>query len=227
MFDAGINPTSQLKLPKGVFKAASNRSVLSELRFYYKLKCLKIDGCFKRGNILKPIAGKLHVSQSTVSRAICKLIKAQFAFYDNDRNLCLAKYDTVWQALGLNTEAISLFKVHPKTWEDDYIYNELKKNFVAQRKAIQRKRRDAGSNTKINSDVSLSYAGAAKLFGVSSHKAFRMIKVLETTGVITLIRRRKFYGKGDLSQFIKTHEHGYQKKGAIFKVLPNKIVFNV
>ena len=131
------NPTISLKIPYGCFKIANKRGILSDLIFYYQLKSIRVDGYFKRGQVIDQIQTKVKLSQSRIRSKLCKLYK--LGFIDRHRgNIRLLSYDRIWGILGYSNLRIENKKVKLMRVNIDYIREEtytyeIKKNLQNQR----------------------------------------------------------------------------------------------
>lgn len=161
------SPLFRLKVPYGLYGQANKKGLLSVVKFYYKLKSLRIDGCFLESEFIELCQDNLFVSYNTAKKYKNLLISNQFA-YIRDNHLCLVRYDSLWEKLEVQKNKNGFFKlmyVSLANFESEIQYNEICLNLKNQAGTLRIKhlRRELKTDTVKNANRNLKKILSAEL----------------------------------------------------------------
>lgn len=207
------SPLSQLKVPEQLFKKANERGLFSLLQYWYKLKCLNIEGYFK-GNYTSFIAQKLNISIKTAYAIIAKMIELKWIVKQSN-GISLVKYDLLWKHFDLvrsYTSKFKIFKVQStlKYFVEYVAAEEIRLNLQRQNYVLDKKINKLNAKLKVTLDadkklieselgilydVTLSCRGIARLLGFKSPSiAYKLEQSLYNLGIISIQKRKDTRG---------------------------------
>lgn len=161
------NPTNRLKVPIGLFKQANKKKLMNVIKFYYRIKSLKIDGCFLNSTFVNEICIKQFNLSYNTSRKYKKLLLDNKLAFLKDKHLCLISYDKLWESL--NVEKINdRYKLIYTTFESfdvDVHLQEIKFNLKKQEIKIKEKylKKELKADTVKNANKNLKRILLSKL----------------------------------------------------------------
>jgi len=197
------NPTYSIKVPEGLIKRSNDRSLLTPLQFYYRLKVLKIDGCFNGISTIK-----VDLSKPALYKNINWLIKLGWLKRDGEK-LSLISYDKLFAYFKYDLKikqnkkvirrgSFKIFKIASKHINKLLIYitnEEIKLNIARQKHVVKKKlsliqKKHIGKNIKADLKTTLSVRGISRILGFSSPSMGYKIEIeLEKLGLLYIIRR--------------------------------------
>jgi len=116
IFGKKLKDKRYIKVPEGAIRLANELGILVDLKFYYQLKVINEEGCFKKGSVVPLIQKNYNFSQSSIWRKIKRLSK--LGLINKDKNSYhLVRYDKLFEILGYDltqnnkTKRIGNFKI--------------------------------------------------------------------------------------------------------------------
>lgn len=157
------NPTTVLKIPKGLYKEANVKGVKTQLLFYYRLKQLKVDGSWRKKGVVGLLVEDLKITAKIIRKRIEELkelgwIREAGNYYE------LVSYDKMWSSIGIEVndkKRFSLIKIDSHlNFQQQIYYQEIKQCLKKQEREIKK-----------------NYI--KKRFGVDAAKNKRLMKVVK------------------------------------------------
>lgn len=139
-----------LKVPEGAYRNANLCGLLTEFKFYYRLKLINEEGCFiKSPFLVNKLMSVTGYSNSYIRTILKKLVKAGFLV---ERKDCyqLISYNKLWKQLGISSVwnshrgrigSFKIFKINKNeidTFEEAVALEELRLNFFRQKYWIKK-----------------------------------------------------------------------------------------
>ena len=238
-------------MAEGLFNKARAKGILSDVKFYYKLKSIVNHGFFQKSEIIEIYLAQFKGSKSFTYRKLDRLLTLGLIRKDNGYRLI--KYDDLFLLLGYdmtrkNSKRLGNFKIHMIS--SDHVGNleghlcveEMKLKMRRQQWIID-KRPNKYYTENLTADVReldnqdiltvgiahLSCRGVASLMGYDNNpaKGYALEKQMEALGLIKLRKRHHFLGFYHGDNFKKDHPEGYVQllDDMVIEVLPNEIIF--
>lgn len=247
------NPSVRIKVPFSLYKKANQRKLMPIIKYYYRVKSLRIDGCFNDRKLINILIDQLKVSYNTARKIRLSLLNNNFA-YLKDNHFYLISYEKLWLLLEVDKIDNSYKLIYTTNNKiDRHVYlAEIKYNLEKQQENLDKKylskklhtdaekdqalqkqfdliRKKLTSKVNINNQVTLTCHRTAKIFGLKSYvQGHRILRMMVYSKKLKCDRQRALMIKENVSNDEFEHLHLDQSffltsDNVLKKRLPNLI----